>query len=277
MTTEASMPADQPGPKPLDLDVPSAARIYDYSLGGSHNFKVDRDFAQQVFQHVPWVPNINRLNRSFLWRVVRFYLDQGIRQFLDLGSGIPTVGNVHEVAQQVLPDARVVYVDYEALAFQHASGLLADNPHATIIQADIRDPEAILDHPETQSLLDFDQPLGLLMVGVLLFISPDDHPADLVATYRQRLAPGSLLAISHLCDEHAPPERREQVATAVAAYQRANEQLHVRTHEEITAWFNGMDLVEPGVVFLPDWRPETGDEANDVARPLGYGGVARQP
>ncbi|MGH3679239.1 MAG: SAM-dependent methyltransferase [Natronosporangium sp.] len=268
---------DQPGPRPLDLDVPSAARIYDYSLGGSHNFKVDRDFARQVFQYVPWVPNINRLNRSFLWRAVRFYLDQGIGQFLDLGSGIPTLGNVHEVAQQVRPDARVVYVDYEPLAYQHASTLLADNPHATIIQADIRNPAAILDHPDTRALLDFDQPLGLLMVGVLLFIGPEDQPADLVATYRQRLAPGSLLAITHLCDEHAPPEQREQVAAAVAAYQNASEQLHVRTRDEISTWFDGMELVEPGVVFLPDWRPESISEADDVARPLGYGGVARQP
>jgi SAM-dependent methyltransferase len=272
------MPAgDQPGAKPLELDVPSAARIYDYSLGGSHNFKVDRDFAEQVFGYVPWVPNINRLNRSFMWRVVRFYLDQGIRQFLDLGSGIPTVGNVHEVAQQRVPEARVVYVDYEPLAYQHASGLLADNPNATIIQADIRDPATILDHPDTRELLDFSEPLGLLMVGVLLFIGPADHPADLVATYRQRLAPGSLLAISHLCDEHAPPEQREQVAAAVAAYQDANEQLHVRTSEEITSWFDGMQIVEPGVVFLPDWRPESPTETDDVARPLGYGGVARQP
>jgi hypothetical protein len=272
------MPAgDQHGAKPLELDVPSAARIYDYSLGGSHNFKVDRDFAEQVFSYVPWVPNINRLNRSFMWRVVRFYLDQGIRQFLDLGSGIPTVGNVHEVAQQRVSDARVVYVDYEPLAYQHASALLADNPDATIIQADIRDPATILDHPDTRELLDFSQPLGLLMVGVLLFIGPDDHPADLVATYRQRLAPGSLLAISHLCDEQAPPEQREQVAAAVAAYQGANEQLNVRTHAEISSWLDGMELVEPGVVFLPDWRPESPTEAHDVARPLGYGGVARQP
>jgi SAM-dependent methyltransferase len=265
------------GPKELDLDVPSAARVYDYSLGGSHNFKVDRDFANEVFSYVPWVPNINRLNRSFLWRVVRFYLDQGIRQFLDLGSGIPTVGNVHEVAQRQIPDARVVYVDYEPLAYQHAVTLLADNPHATIIQEDVRNAEAILDHPETRALLDFSQPLGLLMVGVLLFIGPQDNPGDLVRTYRQRLAPGSLLAISHLCDEQAPPEQQEQVAAAVAAYQHANEQLHVRTREEITSWFDGMELVDPGVVFLPDWRPDSQDESEDVARPLGYGGVARQP
>lgn len=265
------------GPKELDLEVPSAARVYDYSLGGSHNFQVDRDFAEQVFQYVPWVPNINRLNRSFLWRVVRFYLDQGIDQFLDLGSGIPTVGNVHEVAQRQVPNARVVYVDYEPLAYHQAQQLLADNPYATIIQADVREPEAILEHPETRELLDFSRPLGLLMVGVLLFIGPADNPAQLVRTYRQRLAPGSLLAISHLCDEEAPPDQQAQVAAAVAAYENANEQLNVRTRAEITSWFDGMELVEPGVVFLPDWRPESPDETGDVARPLGYGAVARQP
>jgi SAM-dependent methyltransferase len=267
----------QPGPKELDLDTPSPARIYDYSLGGSHNFKVDREFADRVFRYVPWVPNINRLNRSFLWRVVRYYLDQGITQFLDLGSGIPTVGNVHEVAQQVVPDARVVYVDYEPLAYEYAKLLLKDNPHAAIIHADIRQPETILEHPETRRLLDFDQPLGLLMVGVLLFIAPEDNPAGLVRTYRQRLASGSLLAISHLCDEQAPPQQRQQVAEAVAFYQHATEQLHVRGRQEITSWFEGMQLVDPGLVFLPDWRPETDREDNDPARLLGYGAVARQP
>lgn len=264
------------GPKEFDLEVPSAARAYDYFLNGSHNFRVDRDFAEQVRQLVPWVPNVARLNRSFLWRVVRYMLDQGIGQFLDLGSGIPTVGNVHEIAQQQQPDAKVVYVDYEPVAYQHASTLLADNPHATIIQADIRDPQTILNHPETRQLLDFSQPLGLLMVGVLLFIGPEDHPADLIATYRQQLAPGSLLAISHIADEHAPPEQREQVATLVAAYQKANEHVYVRTADEITTWFDGMELVEPGVTFLHDWRPQGTTEAEDVARLLGYGAVARR-
>lgn len=265
------------GPRELDLNAPSAARAYDYFLGGSHNFKVDREFADQVRTLVPWVPNVTRLNRSFLWRAVRFMLDAGIRQFFDLGSGIPTVGNVHEIAQRHTTDARVVYVDYEPVAYQHARELLANNPHATIIQADIRDPDAILNHPETQDLLDFSQPLGLLMVGILLFIGPDDHPANLVATYRQRLAPGSLLAISHLCGEHAPPDQREQVATAVAAYEQANEYVYVRTRDEIATWLRGMDLVEPGIAFLPDWRPESDNEADDVARLLGYGAVARQP
>lgn len=272
MTTEP-----QYGPRDLDLETPSAARAYDYFLGGSHNFRADRDFAEQVRSLVPWVPNVARLNRSFLWRVVGCMLDAGIRQFLDLGSGIPTVGNVHEIAQQRVPDARVVYVDYEPVAFQHARALLADNPYAEIIQTDIRAPKAVLDHDQTRRLLDFDQPLGLLMVGVLLFVGPADRPAELVAAYRERLAPGSQLAISHLADEHAPPEQREQVATLVAAYQQAGEQVFARTREEIGSWFDGMELLKPGVTFLPDWRPDSSTEAHDPARLLGYGAVARQP
>jgi SAM-dependent methyltransferase len=266
------------GPREVDLGVPSAARAYDYFLGGANNFEVDRAFAEQVRALVPWVPNVAQLNRSFLARVVRFYLDQGIRQFLDIGSGIPTVGNVHEVAQQEVPDARVVYVDYEPVAYKYAQSLLADNPYATIIDADMRDPHSVLDHPKTLELLDFSQPVGLLMVGVLLFIGPQDRPAELVATYRERLAPGSYLAISHLADEHASPELREQVAGLVAAYAQANEYLYVRTQAELTSWFDGMELVEPGLTFLPDWRPEKDSrETESVARPLGYGGVARQP
>jgi SAM-dependent methyltransferase len=263
--------------KELDLDVPSAARAYDYFLGGAHNFEADRAFAEQVRAIAPGVPDVTRLNRSFLRRVVHHYLDQGIDQFLDLGSVIPTVGNVHEIAQERLPEARVVYVDYEPVAFAYARSLLVDNPYATIIQADIRDSDGVLGHPETRALLDFSRPIGLLMVGVLLFIGPEDRPADLVAAYRRRLAPGSLLAISHIADEHADDDLKAQVARLVAAYAEADEHVYVRTREEITSWFDGMELVEPGVTFLPDWRPESIEESSNVARPLGYGGVARQP
>jgi S-adenosyl methyltransferase len=261
------------GPKELDLNVPSAARAYDYFLGGAHNFEADRAFADQVLTIAPSVPSVTRLNRSFLSRAVKFQLDEGIGQFLDLGSGIPTVGNVHEIA----PDARVVYVDYEPVAYSHAHAILASNPNATIIQADIRDPAAILEHPQTRELLDFSQPLGLLMVGVLLFIGPGDHPADLIAGYRERLAPGSFLSISHIADEYADDELKAEVSRLVAAYAQADEHVFIRTRDEITSWFDGMELVAPGVTFLPDWRPTSQRELEDVARPLGYGGVARQP
>ncbi|MEU7524271.1 SAM-dependent methyltransferase [Saccharothrix sp. NPDC042600] len=260
----------------VDLTVPSAARAYDYFLGGAHNFAVDRDFADQVLRIAPSVPAVTRLNRSFLNRVVRYCLDEGIRQFLDLGSGIPTVGNVHEVAQQVDPASRVVYVDYEPVAYAHARQLLAGNPFATIIQADIRRPEEILEHPETRRLIDFSQPVALLMVGVLLFISDDERPGELIATYRRRLAPGSLLAVSHIADERAEPELRAEVARLVAAYAAADEHVHVRTHRQITDWFDeGLRWVEPGLVCLPDWRPDTTAEQENPARVLGYGGVAR--
>ncbi|MEO6082019.1 MAG: SAM-dependent methyltransferase [Umezawaea sp.] len=260
----------------VDLTVPSAARAYDYFLGGAHNFAVDRAFADQVLQIAPSVPGVAKLNRSFLGRVVRYCLDQGIRQFLDLGSGIPTVGNVHEIAQQVDLETRVVYVDYEPVAYAHAHQLLAGNPFATIIQADIREPAQILDHPETQRLIDFSEPVALLMVGVLLFISDDDQPGELLATYRQRLAPGSLVAISHIADEQASPELQAEVARLVGAYAAADEHVYVRTHQEILGWFDeGLSLVEPGLVCLPDWRPDGTAEQQAEARPLGYGGIAK--
>ncbi|MGM1057663.1 SAM-dependent methyltransferase [Saccharothrix sp. Mg75] len=269
-STPPGAPRDDP-----DLTVPSAARAYDYFLGGAHNFAVDRAFAEGVLRIAPSVPAVTRLNRSFLRRAVTFCLDQGIRQFLDLGSGIPTVGNVHEIARQVDRLSRVVYVDHEPVACVHARRLLAGDPLATIVKADIRDPAAVLDHPDTRRLLDFTEPMALLMVGVLLFVADEDRPGDLVATYRERLAPGSLLAISHIADEHAAPELRAEVARLVDAYAAADEYVHVRTRAEVLAWFGGADLVEPGLVFLPDWRPDTPSELDSPARALGYGGVAR--
>ncbi|RKT53004.1 SAM-dependent methyltransferase [Saccharothrix australiensis] len=260
----------------VDLSVPSAARAYDYFLDGAHNFAVDRAFADQVLDIAPSVPAVAKLNRSFLRRVVKFCLDQGIRQFLDLGSGIPTVGNVHEIAQQVDPASRVVYVDYEPVAYAHARQLLSGNPFATIVQADIRDPGTILDHPETRRLIDFSEPVALLMVGVLLFISDEDRPGELVGRYRELLAPGSFLAISHIASEEAGPELQAEVARLVGAYAAADEHVYVRTREEILGWFDERtSLVEPGLVCLPDWRPDNPSEASSPARLLGYGGVAR--
>lgn len=271
MFSSSSGPRDD-----VDVNVPSAARAYDYFLGGANSFAVDRAFAHRVLEIAPSVPAVTKLNRSFLRRVVEFCVGRGVRQFLDLGSGIPTVGNVHEIAQQVDLESRVVYVDYEPVAYAYARQLLAGNPFATIIQADIREPERILDHPETRRLLDFSEPVALLMVGVLLFISDDDQPGELVETYRRRLAPGSFVAISHIASEQAGPELQAEVAWLVGAYAAADEHVYVRTHQEILGWFDdGMQLVEPGLVCLPDWRPDNPPpEQPSVARPLGYGGVA---
>lgn len=264
-------------PPGVDVNVPSAARIYDYSLGGAHNTAADRAAAEELFRVYPDAPLVGRANRAFLQRAVRFCYQQGITQFLDLGSGIPTVGNVHEAAHQLDPGCRVVYVDNEPVAVAHTLQLLESVPNATIVQADIRDVDAVLNAPQTRELLDFGKPVALMMVAVLHYVSPYDDPGGLVARYTSALAPGSLLAISHIADEHAPPQQKAEVATLVAAYAQANEHVYVRSRDEIAAWFEGMELVEPGLTYLPDWRPEHEAEIEDIARPLGYGGVARQP
>ena len=270
------MPDRVYGPRELDdTTVPNAARVYDCYLGGMHNFDADRAFAQKVHEVAPAVPESTRHNRSFLIRVVKYMLDQGIRQFLDLGSGVPTAGNVHEIAQARDPHARIVYVDYEPVAYNAAAALLADNPHATILHADLRDPPAILHHPDTRALLDFTQPLGLLMVGVLLFIPPADHPADLVATYREACAPGSLLAISHVTADDIDDGLRAELAASVGLYDNANERVYVRDRAEFTSWFAGTTLVPPGVSYLCDWRPTDDREARSRAAHLGYGAVGR--
>ena len=267
----------------LDIEKPNAARMYDYYLGGSHNFEPDRALAAQVQQIAPWVNHVATINRAWLRRVVDFLVDQGIHQFLDLGSGIPTVGNVHEIAQRRDADARVVYVDYESVAVHHSHALLEENPNATVVWADVRDPKAVLEHEETQRLLDFTKPVGLLCAGLLLFISDEYDPAGLVADYRDALAPGSYLAISTMSQDEADPKTAEELAGLLKLYEMADERVYPRTKEAITAWFAGTELVEPGVTLLHDWRPERtadGDEmwpqhASSPARLLGYGAIGR--
>src|SRR5215213_11358434 len=193
-----------------DSERPSAARIYDYLLGGFYNFDVDRAAAQKITGVLPDMPLFMRANRTFLRRVVRFLTDQGIDQFLDLGSGIPTVGNVHEVAQQINPSARVVYVDNEPVAVTHSRTILQGNPRATVIQADLRKPEVILGHPETQRLLDLNKPTAVLFLSVLLFVTDDEEAYRLVRAVRDALVPGSYMAISHPTDDATPPEQGEQ-------------------------------------------------------------------
>jgi O-methyltransferase involved in polyketide biosynthesis len=263
-------------PPSVNTELPSAARAYDYFLGGSSNFAADRAFAEQVKQIAPNVPAVTMLNRTFLRRVVQFYLDQGIHQFLDLGSGIPTVGNTHQVAQATGVEARVVYVDNEPVAYYHAHHLLAGVENATIVQADMCEVTAVLDHPDTRRLLDFTQPLGLLVVGVLLYL-PDPEPAELIRVYSDHLAPGSLVAVSTLTDEHASPALHAELDRLRGAYAEAGEPVYPRDHAEILTWFDGLELVEPGLVTLPEWHSSDPAELADVARPLGYGAVARIP
>jgi hypothetical protein len=263
------------GPRELDTETPNAARAYDYYLGGGHNFAHDRAFAEEIRTVLPCVDRVAQLNRAFLRRTVRYCLDAGINQFLDIGSGIPTTGNVHEIAQRADPGARVVYVDFDAMACTHAELMLADNSNADVIQADIRYPQAILDHSTARALLDFTQPVGLLLVGVLMFISDEDRPGELVESYLERCAAGSHVAISQLTDEDADPQIAAQVREMVRRYREIDETVYLRDRTEFTSWFSGLELVDPGITYLADWRPDAKVDLDEPARVLGYGGVGK--
>lgn len=239
----------------IDVEQPNPARIYDYLLGGGHNFAADREAAERIVALIPRAREAIRCNRAFLRRAVLFLVSQGVRQFLDLGSGVPTVGNVHEIAQQADQQASVVYVDKEPIAVTHSRLLLEGNERATVIQADMCEPETILKAPETQRMLDFDQPIGLLTVAVIHFMSDEQRPRDILGAYRDQLAPGSYLALSHAT---ADTNSRE-VAEALEVYRRSGSPVYPRSQAEITTLFGGFDLVEPGVVNAALWHPERPD------------------
>ena len=256
-------------PAELDLDRPNAARMYDYFLGGSHNFAVDREVAVQAIEAWPDMPRVMQANRAFLRRAVRFMLDQGIRQFLDIGSGIPTVGNVHEVAQDAAPDARVVYVDTDPIAVAHSRAILAGNDRTAVVQADGCNPDALLADDHVRGLIDLDQPVGLLMVAVLHFVPDDRDPPGILARYRSRLAPGSGLTITHASTEGSPAR-----APVEELYRRTPTPIQLRGRAAITGLFAGFDLVEPGVVYLPEWRPEHPEDVDEHPEWVsGFGGV----
>ncbi|HEX3779447.1 MAG TPA: SAM-dependent methyltransferase [Pseudonocardiaceae bacterium] len=246
-------------PPSVDVTRPNPARIYDYLLGGAHNFAIDRQVAEQAMAAGSVTPLLARLNRSFLRRAVRYMISEGIDQFLDLGSGIPTAGNVHEIAQAVNPDAKVVYVDSEAVAVAHARHLLEDNPLATIIQSDIRDVAGVLSHPDTLELLDLDRPVGVLTVAVFHFIPDSDRPADLIRGYLDPLPVGSHLAISHYTRDGYSAQKRELARKGNAVYQQTGTTAVSRSRDELAAMLTGLELVAPGIVWTCDWRPDGGD------------------
>jgi hypothetical protein len=266
---------DIPIPDPYPEDKPSAARMYDYYLGGDHNFEVDRIAAEQVISSNPDVPRAASANRAFLRRCVTFLVQQGIDQFLDLGSGLPTVGNVHEVAHKTNPAARVVYVDNDAIAVRMSQALLVDNPHAGVVRADIRQPEPILRHTEVARLLDLSRPVGVLLLSVLHFVPDDAEAYHLVRVLRDVMAPGSYLALSHVTYERLSAEAIEQ---GEAVYARSTTPAKGRTRAEIAAFFEGLDLVEPGLVYLPLWRPESSRDVfhDEPERSLIFAGVGRK-
>jgi hypothetical protein len=262
-------------PAGTDTSKANIARVYDYWLGGSHNFLADQDAARVMIAVEPNIRAIARANRAFLGRAVRFLAaNEGIRQFLDIGSGIPTEQNVHQVAQQAAPGAKVVYADIDPVAVAHSRLILDDNPSAAIIQADIRDPDVILDAPETRLLIDFSQPVALLLMAVLHFIPDEQDPWRIVATLRDALAPGSYLILCHSTSE-SRPEINGAVETAYTSRVQADVALRSRT--EILRFFDGFSLIDPGLVYIPEWRPDSPDDVPENPRKFwGLVGVGRR-
>ena len=241
----------------VDPTKASIARVYDYWVGGTHNFVADRELGDRMTTLDPRIPAACRANRAFLRRAVRFLAEQGIRQFLDIGSGIPTAGNVHEVAQQAAPGSQVVYVDRDPVAVAEGRKLLAGNDSATVIQADIREPDTILTHPETVSRIDFGEPVAVMMVAVLHFVLDADDPQEIVARFRSAAAPGSYLVISHVTSESNPG----LTAAAERIYNERAADGQARSREQVTQLFGGWTMSPPGLVYAPVWRP---DQPQDV-------------
>ncbi|MEV7416580.1 SAM-dependent methyltransferase [Streptomyces sp. NPDC089919] len=261
-------------PAGIDISVPSVSRIYDYYLGGSHNFEVDRQTARRAMEFLPGLPKIMQANRAFMRRAVRHAVAEGVTQFLDIGSGIPTFGNVHEVAQAATDRARVVYVDHDPVAVAHSRAVLAGDERAGIVAADLRKPQDILDSPEVSALLDLDRPVALMLVAVLHFLEDSDDPYTAVATLRDALAPGSLLILTHASYEGIPVSQ-DVASGTVEVYRDSRNPLVMRTHEEVLRFFDGFTLLEPGLVPMPRWRPETPETQEDPYGFSGYGGVGR--
>jgi SAM-dependent methyltransferase len=255
------------------------ARIYDYWLGGSHNFLPDQDVGRPIAAIEPNMRAIARANRAFLGRAVRVLSDAGIRQFLDIGSGIPTQSNVHEVAQRADPGARVAYVDIDPVAIAHSKVILAGNQNAAIIDADLREPEKILAHQAVERLVDFgqpaSQPAGLLLLVVLHVIADAEDPWRIVAMLRDALAPGSYLVLGHATYEGKPAVAH---ATEKVYNRSVSTELHLRSRAQILRFFDGLDLADPGLVYAPQWRPDS--PADVPSDPSQFGclvGVARKP
>lgn len=273
------MAKGDPTSQGIDVSNPSIARAYDFFLGGKDNFAADREMAALACQVTPDGPEAAQANRSFLRRVVRYLVEEaGIRQFLDIGSGLPTQGNVHEVAHEIDPKAQVVYVDNDPIVLAHGRALLADNQTTTVVTADLRRPDEILRHERVREFIDFDRPVGLLLFAILHHVHDVDDPPSIAASLRAALPPGSYLAVSHF---HNPGDALPDVAREAAQIETVfNETLGTgrwRSRDEILAYFGDMELLVPGLVPLPQWRPDA-DERSEQSHTYHtfIGGVGRK-
>jgi SAM-dependent methyltransferase len=259
----------------VDVTVPNASRIYDYALGGVHNFKVDRDFWEQAEKAFPDARVVARANRAFLGRAVLWLAEQGVRQFLDIGSGIPTLGNVHEVAQTVDPEARVVYADIDPVAVEQSRALLKDHRHAIAVKGDLREPEGIVFSEQVTDFLDFSQPVAVLMVAVLHFITDEDDPQSIIHRIGSALMPGSFLVLSHAGPDETA-EGRERLERARKLYEQTPTPVKIRTADEVAGLLGDtFTLLDPGVVPAHEWHPDP-DEADDPRSPVALVAVARR-
>ena len=271
---------EERAPVGIDPTKPNIARVYDYLIGGKDNFAADRAVGDEVLRLVPDAMEAGAANRAFLRRAVRYMVTHaGIRQFLDIGSGLPTQGNVHEIAQELEPRARVVYVDNDPVVLLHTRALLEDHDTTAVVTADLRRPAEILKSATVQKFLDFDQPVGVLLISILHHINDDEDPEGITEQLRAALAPGSHLAITHF---HNPgSERPADAALAVASEKQFNENFgtgRFRFRAEILSYFGDWDLVEPGLVPLPTWRPDIiGGQSLKGVFYRTLGGVARKP
>ncbi|MDL4776704.1 MULTISPECIES: SAM-dependent methyltransferase [Thermomonosporaceae] len=265
---------DHPTSEPATAERASVARVYDYYLGGDHNYPVDREFARKMIETVPEAPVVARLNRGFLGRAVRYCAEAGIRQFLDIGSGIPTVGTVHEIAERTRAGSRVLYADVDPTAVAYGRDILAGHDRTAMVRGDLLDQDGLLSTPEAARLLDWSEPIAVLMLGVLHYVPDSGDPLGLVARYRDIMAPGSRLVLSHGTDEAIP----QHVKSMTDLSQDRQSAAYMRTRQEVAGFLAGFETVDPGVVFLPQWRPEPGDEPGmPKARVMAYAAVGRKP
>lgn len=261
-------------PEDVDMEVPSPARMYDALLGGAHNFEADRRAAAMAVSLVPDLADVARSNRAFLRRAVRFLVGAGVRQFVDIGAGIPGAGSTHELAQQADPQVRVVYLDIDPVAVAHGQAILDGNGRAVAVSGDLRYPQQLLADPQLRRLIDLDQPVAVLLVAVLHLLADEEQPGRVVAELADAVGPGSYVVISHLSSARRP----EEAAALAAQSRQLGVPITFRSEADIAAYFTGLRLVEPGLVDLPSWRPESTDDIiEDPERSLGLAGVALKP
>ncbi|MEU4830194.1 SAM-dependent methyltransferase [Streptosporangium sp. NPDC023615] len=255
----------------IDPSTPSVARMYDYYLGGKDNFASDREAAEQFIQVLPGIRQMVRENRAFLSRSVEFVARQGVDQFLDIGSGLPTRENVHEVAHRVTPEARVVYVDIDPIVLSHGRALLEDNPHTSVVQADMREPELLLTHPEIDGVVDFTRPVAVLLTAMLHFVPDEAVVTRILTAIRERLVPGSHVIVSHAFEGDVSAEVHE---AGQRPYRLTNAGgLTSRGPERLAELMEGLEILEPGVVPVHAWRPASPEDGEDVVIDLTAPGI----